>query len=275
VDRYYQAGPLAPLLYPLLVQVVRQLTGISLTASIYPEAGPSAFPWGGPGPEERPVNDRDYDFDVPLPAPPAGANSVSMEVVTRPGHTTGVNEEVSYTGSIAHVRLPYRGADSGIYARTLRFAWNQTPAPASHWTVRLNRIDVTDAPGKWQLWADVSGHWSYLSGLAPALLDTAAGRSVTLPAQPTDVYLGAGQTLRVYVNGYRAECLDDQFGKLFGQSSYVAGLTFVAACGPTDNQDLGGAVLELPASPSPRGNYLVASTDAAGAHHFSVAVTVE
>jgi hypothetical protein len=141
--------------------------------------------------------------------------------------------------------------------------------------VRLTRIDVTDLEGKWQMWADVSGQWSYLSGIAPGLLATSNGRAVALPAAPTDVYLAAGQTLRVYVHGYRAACLDDYFGKLFGQSPYLAGINFVAACGPTDNQDLGGAVLELPVSPSPRGTYTVAGVDLTGVHHFAVGVTVD
>ena len=109
----------------------------------------------------------------------------------------------------------------------------------------------------------------------PALLSTVAGRSVTLSGAPADVYLAAGQTLRVYVHGYRAACLDDFFGKLFGQSSYVAGLSFVLQCGTTDNQDLGGAVLELPASPSPRGTYTVPGVDLAVGRHFAVAVTVD
>jgi hypothetical protein len=280
-DRYYRAGPVAPLLYPLLVQVIRQLTGISISATIYGESGPSAFPWGGPGAEERPINDEDYTFDVPLPAAPSGPALVNLEVVTHPEHTTAVDEQVTYSGpsngapTVAHIRLPYRGADSRIYARTFKFSWRQDTAPANRWVVRLTRIDVTDLAGKWQMWGDVSGQWSYLSGIAPALLDTAAGRSVTLPVAPMDVYLGAGQTLRVYVHGYRAACLDDFFGKLFGQSSYVAGISFVGQCGPTDNVDLGNAVLELPASPSPRGSYMLAGKDASGNHHFAVAVTVD
>lgn len=273
-DVYYRPGPLAPLLYPLVVQIVKQMTGVSVSATIYPDAGPTAFPWGAPGPEERPVNDRDYDFDVPLPAPPPGATAVNVEAVTHAEHSTGVVETITFNGQTAHVHLPYRGADNGIYARTLKFSWSAAAAPASHFVVRLNRVDVTDAAGKWQLWADVSGQWSYLSGLAPPLLSTTAGASVTLPGAPVDVYVNGGQTVRIYVQGYRATCIDDYFGNLFGQSSYVAGLTFVAACGPNDNQDLGGAVVELPAASAP-GSHTAAATDAAGARHFSVAFTVE
>ncbi len=274
-DIYYRAGPLASVLYPLASTLIQQLTGFSLTSTIYPTAGPSAFPWGAPGVEERPVNDRDYDFDVPLPPTPPGATSVAMQAVTHPGHTTAVSEVVTYTGVTAHIHLPYRGADNGIYARTLEFAWNRPPAPASHWVVRLNSITVNDSPGKWQLWSDVSGQWSYLSGAAPQLLNTSAGGSVALPGTPQDVYLNAGQTIRVQVQGYRAACLDDFFGKLFGESSYVAGLGFVANCGAADNQDLGYAVLEIPQQPSPQGSYTVQAADSAGNHHFSVAIAVE
>jgi hypothetical protein len=271
---YYRPGPLASFLYPLVIELVRQVTGTSVSATVYPNAGPSAFPWGTPGAQTRPVNDRDYDFDVPLPPPPSGAAGVQMEAVTHPEHNTGVVESITYNGSTAHVHLPYRGADSGIYARTLKFSWITAPAPVTHLVAHLNRIDVTDLAGKWQMWADVSGQWSYLTGAAPGLLNTAAGQGVSLPGTPVDVYLNAGQTLRVYVHGYQAACLDDYFGKLFGQTSYQAGLTFVAACGATDNQDLGGAVIELPAA-SAKGAHTVAATDAAGAHHFSLTFTVD
>jgi hypothetical protein len=280
-ERYYRAGPVASLLFPLLVELVKQLTGVTISTTIYSDAGPSAFPWGTPGAEERPVNDMDYTFDVPLPAAPSGPALINMEVVNHAEHSTGVNEQVTFSGpangapTVAHVLVPYRGADNGIYARTLKFSWRQAAGPANHWSVRLNRIDVTDLAGKWQMWADVSGQWSYLSGIAPALLSTAAGRSVSLPGAPVDVYLAAGQTLRAYVHGYRAACLDDFFGKLFGQSAYVAGLNFVVQCGTSDNQDLGGAVLELPSSPSPRGTYTVQAVDPAGGKHFAVAVSVD
>jgi hypothetical protein len=261
-DRYYRAGPLATLLYPLVTTLIKQVTGVTVSATVYPDAGPSAFPWGAPGPEERPINDRDYDFDVPLPAP-----AVRVEAITHAEHSTGVVESITYNGATAHIHLPYRGADNGVYARTLKFSAN-APAPPTHLVVRLNRIDVKDAAGKWQLWADVSGQWSYLTGAAPQLLSTTPGSSVALPGAPVDVYLNAGQTLRVFVHGYQATCIDDFFGKLFGQSSYTAGLAFVAQCGPNDNQDLGGALLELPAATA-KGAYTVAGP------HFSVAVTVE
>jgi hypothetical protein len=253
--------------------LVNQLAGISIS-SVFSDAGPSAFPWGTPGAEQRPVNDRDYTFEVPLPPPPSGAASVVMDAVTHPEHSTTVSEIVEYTGATARVRLPYRGADNGIYARTLRFAWSGAATPSSHFVVKLNRIDVNDAAGKWQMWADVSGRWSYLSGAAPDLLNTTVGHAVSLPGTPVDVYLNSDQTLRVYVHGYRAACLDDYFGTLFGQSSYVAGLSFVAKCGATDNQDLGGATLELPAA-SARGSYTVQATDPSGGHRFAVAVSVE
>jgi hypothetical protein len=250
-DRYYRPGPLATLLYPLVTALIKQVTGISVSATVYPDAGPSAFPWGAPGTEERPVNDRDYDFDVPLPA-----GVVRVEAVTHPEHSTGVVEQITYNGSTAHIHLPYRGADNGIYARTLKFSTLTAAPPATHLTVRLNRIDVNDSAGKWQMWADVAGQWSYLGA--------------TLSAAPIDIYLNSGQSLRIFVHGYRAACLDDYFGKLFGQTSYQAGLTFVAACGSSDNLDLGGALLDLPAA-SARGTYTVPSSTG----HFAVAVSVE
>lgn len=273
-DRYYRPGPLSTFLYPLIVGLIKQLTGVTVSATVYSDAGPSAFSWGAAGPEERAVNDRDYDIDVPLPPAPPGATNVRVEAITHAEHTTSVVESITYSGSMAHVHLPFRGAGNGIYARTLKFSWNSAPPPETHYVVRLNRIDVVDAAGKWQLWADVSGQWSYLPAAAPTLLNTAAGQSVALPGMALDVYLTGAQTLRVFVQGYHATCIDDYFGKLFGQSSYAAGLTFVAACGPNDNQDLGGAVAELTAA-SAKGAHTIDAVDSGGARHFSVAFTVE
>jgi hypothetical protein len=276
---YYRAGPLSSLLSVIVIPLIEQLVGASLPGQIYPTAGPSAFPWGGASPELRPVNDMDYDFDVTLPAPPNGAAAPLIEMTQQPQHTTAVSEVVTFRNPVnglpttAHIHLPYNGADNGIYARTLKFSWD-VPAPApAHYQVSLQRVDVIDTAGKWQLWGDVSGHWRYLSGAAPALLQTAAGTSVTLPFNQTDVWLGPTDSLRVYVQGYRANCLDDYFGKLFGMTSYQAGLSFLTSCGPVDNDDLGGALLEL-SSPVAPGTYTVAAADGDGNSHFRLQVTV-
>src|SRR5207248_3831739 len=115
----------------LAATVAEQMTGQPLTGPINPVAGPSAFPWGGPGTEEMPINDMDYDFDVPLPPAPSGVTAVQMQIITHPEHSTTVNEVVTFTNpvnglpTLAHVHLPYLGADNNIYARTLLFGWNQ------------------------------------------------------------------------------------------------------------------------------------------------------
>src|SRR5712671_5960989 len=104
----------------------------------------------------------DYDFDVPLPPSPDGATAVAIEVIARPQHTTGVTEVVTYTNAVnglptvAHIHLPYNGADSGTYARTLKFWWDTSMPPANHFVVKLKRVNVIDTEGKWQLWPDVS-----------------------------------------------------------------------------------------------------------------------
>ena len=156
VDRYYQAGPLAPLLYPLLVQVVRQLTGISLTASIYPEAGPSAFPgWSRTG---RATGERrDYDFDVPLPARRPAQTRYRWRWLPGPGTPRESMKRVRHTGPCAS-RLPYRGAAARIYPGTLRFVVEPNACPGQPiGRASSNRIDVTTLPARWQLSADVSG----------------------------------------------------------------------------------------------------------------------
>ncbi|MFN7998812.1 MAG: hypothetical protein U0Q18_34630 [Bryobacteraceae bacterium] len=284
LQTYYQPGPLPLLESPLIVLLSQQLTGNSPSGPIYPAAGPSAFIWGSPAPEEQPVNDMDYDFDVPLPPPPAGAVSVNVDVTTRPQHTTSVAEVITYPNSggalpaTAHVHLPYNGADNGIYARTLKFSWNTASAPAqNHFRVHLDSLTVNSVPGEWHVWSDVSGQWSYLTGAVPALLSTSQGQSITLPGTQYDVYTGPSDTLEVLVQGYRATCIDHLFGTLFGMASYSAGIQLLEQCGPVNNDDLGGALLRLPALPSSQGSYTVQAdaSDQTGGGAFQLKLTVE
>lgn len=136
VFTYFSFGP-ADL--SLLAKLVNLLPGgdSDLVRTI---AGPSAFEWSN-GPEERPINDIDYDFDVPLPALPPVPHPLFLlpfvQVTTHPEHTTAVNEVITYTNvdpvtgfpTMAHIHLPYKGADSRIYARTLKFSWSQFNPP--------------------------------------------------------------------------------------------------------------------------------------------------
>jgi hypothetical protein len=68
--------------------------------------------------------------------------------------------------------------------------------------------------------------------------------------------------------------VDNSFGKLFGMSSYSAGLSFLGDCGPVDNDDLGGALLELPLEASPQGTYTAPAVAPDGGRNFSVDITV-
>lgn len=271
---YYRAGPAPPLTAGLVGDLVQQLTGLLLSGPIFPTAGPSAFPWGAAGNEEMPVNDMDYDFDVPLPPAPPGAVSVQMQSITYPQHSTAVNEVVTYGNvvnglpTVAHVHLPYLGADNGIYARTLEFAWNQFTPPGNHFEVQIGSVQVNSAAGTWQLWSDVSGQWAYLSGLAPGLLNNRNGQIIDIPGATYDVYDEGTGEIRVFVQGYKAECIDGQFGQLFGQTAYGAGLSLITTCGLADNTDLGGALLTLPAAPASAGQYTVSAGD------FQVQVSV-
>jgi uncharacterized protein (TIGR03437 family) len=208
---------------------------------------------------------------------------VNVEVITQPQHTTAVKEVITYPSSgsgpppVAHIHLPYRGADNGIYARTLKFSWSSAAPPPNHFRVTLNRIIVNALPGEWHLWSDVSGQWTYLRRLAPALSQTTQGQAIATTGAAFDVYLRDTDTLRILVQGYRAQCLDHLFGQLFGKSSYAAGIQLLTSCGPVNNDDLGGALLELPPLPSSQGQYTVKADapDQAGAGAFQVDVTVE
>ncbi len=279
---YYQAGPLPLSEVPVINVLVSLLSGGSLSGPIFPRAGPTAFPWGTPAAEQQPINDMDYNFDVPLPPAANGASSVNVEVVTHSQHTTAVTETVSYApgvngaAPVAHVRLPYSGADNGIYARTLKFTWN-APPPPNHFRVSLDRVVVNDLPGKWHLWADVSGQWTYLPKLAPGLLQSSQSQPVSIAGAQYDVYLNNSDSLRILVQGYRAQCIDTLFANLFGMSSYQGGIQLLEKCGPVNNDNLGGALLELPALPSSAGSYLV-KADAPGQRGggaFQVAITIQ
>jgi uncharacterized protein (TIGR03437 family) len=279
---YYRAGPAPAAIAATAQALALLLGGAPLTDAIYETAGPSAFPWGTPGPEEIAINDMDYDFDVPLPPPPAGATAIQMQAITHPQHSTAVSEVVTYTNpvnglpTVAHVHLPYLGADNGIYARTLLFSWNRSVPPGSHFKVQITGIQVTDTAGKWYVWSDVSGQWSYLSGLAPALLSTTNGQTITTPGASYDVYVQSTDQIRVYAEGYRAECIDSLFGTLFGQTSYSGGLALIQKCGIGDNTDLGGALLALPAAASSAGQYTVQAMDSSSPpqSHFTMTLTV-
>src|SRR5262249_16402380 len=177
----------------------------------------------------------------------------------------------------AHVYLPYRGADNGIYARTLKFSWNTAEPARNHFRVTLNRVTVSSHPGEWHMWSDVSGQWTYLPRIAPSLLKSTQGQMIATTGAVFDVYLRDSDTLRVLVQGYRAQCIDHLFGSLFGQSPYSAGIEFLTNCGPVNNDDLGGALLELPALPSSQGSYVLRGGAAgqAGGGAFQGGVTVE
>ncbi len=263
-----------------------QIPGINAAPPIADYAGPSALftdasglpalsgtPWAV-GPEERPVNDVDYDFDVPLPPAPAGAKHPLVQVTQYPWHTTHVEEAISYTRpdattglpTTAHVHLPYRGADNGIYARTLRFYWDTYSRPGTHFVVTMHDVKSTRAPlavGDAQfylgpqplyLWTDVSGQWVFLTGLNTAgflcpNLSTTGGLDVTagLEAATFDVYLDSADTLRVFTLGYAQRKMDELFGWEIGRNAYDAGVDVASAAvlDTGDNQDLGGALYDV------------------------------
>jgi hypothetical protein len=223
--------------------------------------------------EFRPVNDMDYEFDVLLPPKPADATTPLVQVTRQPMDSTGVNEIITYSGLFAHVRLPYKGADNGIYARTLKFYWDTYSPPGNHFVVQIKDIATTRAfyPGPFSigpqplyLWADVCGQWRFLSEMNLGLLTPKSdGGVVTDPDHVSfdgfqgarfDVYLDdlGIDTLRVFVGGYAQRDLDGLFGDapsgvpLYNMNAYDAGVAVAEAVvfGSGDNQELGGAVYD-------------------------------
>jgi len=268
---YERAGPFPSTAF--LDSIVFSVSGQHLLGPVFPTAGPSAFPWGGLAPEAHAINDRNYDVDVPLPHAPDGATAPRVEVITRPGHTTSVDEVITYGDfhdglpTTAHVHLPYQGADNGVYARTLLFAWDAFSPPGKHFRVTLDRVHVIDLAGHWHVWSDVDGQWTNLTNVAPALFGNVAGQ--TIPIGVTyDVHVEQGDTIRVFAHGYDVGCFDNLFGQLFGLDAYSQRLAEFNFCGFGDNVNLGDVTLTLPPRPSSAGSYTVAGP------HFTLDVSV-
>jgi hypothetical protein len=255
---------------------------------IHPTAGPSAFstdlagmPMLGTGPFPwkhgdafEPVNDMDYEFVVPLPPRPPGATTPRVQVTKQAMDSTSVNEIITYAGNFAHVRLPYKGADNGIYARTYKFYWDTYSPPGNHFIVQLNEIrtaraygaatGVFSGPQPLYLWADVCGQWRFVTGmfqqdnnplLTPAIGSDGDFDMVSLDGFQQarfDCYLTDTDTLRVYVGGYAQRDLDGLFGNapaphyLYNYNAYDAGIQVGLAVklGSGDNQNIGGAVFD-------------------------------
>ena len=276
LDTYSALGPADGVLASLVTSL---LGGNSdLIKSL---AGPSGLGWLN-GPEERPINDMDYDFDVPLPALPPGPHPLFLQarvqVTTHPEDTTRVQEVITYTNvdsvtgfpTTAHIHLPYNGADTRIYARTLKFNWSQFNPPGKHYIVQMNRIDFFLAQwmsGRTYMWTDVCGQWVFLTGLNPnGFLNAGTVLGVNgLGAATFDVYLDPTDTLRVFTQGYDQEEYDYLFGVDVGKTQYDAGLDIVKAtiaaklrtlnvdplspgfgtsASSGDNVDLGGALFD-------------------------------
>jgi hypothetical protein len=285
VATYYQPGPataaekltIAPFGFALGFSATDLATFLFNVASLPSSAGPSAFGWL-PGPDEkRPVNDMDYDFDVPLPPQPAGATAPVFEVVRHPEDTSVVDEIVTWPDfpRSAHVHIPFLGKPDGVYARTIKLAAS-TPAPA-HYHVRIVEVDAIDLPGLWRLTADVDGQWIDLFPTNAAFSQVAAGQTVSVGAD-FDAYVGPNDTLRVHVNGYRAQPIDNLFGTMFGLSCYEQLITIggtAAITSTRDNDDLGDAELVLSPPPTAGTVFPVAATLGSGAGHYQVVVVVE
>jgi hypothetical protein len=182
------------LLSIFVIPLIENLAGASLSGQLF-HSRSQRISVGGSSPEQRPINDMDYDLDVPLPEPPDGATTPIFEVMQQPQHATAVSEVVSFTNPVngpppttAHIHLPYTGADNASAHGHLDFP--DGGVPASHFQVSLNRVKVIDTDGKWQMWADVSGQWEYLSGLPVAAADQ--GRRQPWRCLPTRRTSGSG-----------------------------------------------------------------------------------
>ncbi len=227
------------------------------------------------GPEERPINDRDYDFDVPLPPPPPGATEPRVIVETHPQHSTQVQEVITFTETSettglptkAHIHLPYDGADNGVYARTYKFSWNTYSWPGRHYRVKLDELTFFLPPngpltwpwneftGRERMWADVAGRWISLTDLRPGFfLNGVVGKgSVSFGDDAIfDVYLHDGESIEVYTYGYERCAMESKFEEDIGLGAYEAAVSIIDAyTNGGDNKRLGGAYYRRLSNPIP------------------------
>lgn len=249
-------------------------TGLPTTWDYSQDPPANILPWAL-GPEERPINDMDYDFDVFLPPPPPGATQPRVTVETHGEHTTAVNEVITFTEpdndtglpTKAHVHLPYKNADSGIYARTYKFSWNAYSWPGRKYTLKVNDITFFDPDesiienwnnftGKTVLWGELNGQWKSLTDAAPdQMLSGVLQKHVRFgDAAPTfDVYLKNSDKMRFYTYGYERCSLENKFVVDIGKGAYEAAKSIVdeLLIRSGDNKKRGGALFK--AAPIPLG----------------------
>ncbi len=289
-ETYERFGPASS--SDIVNAIVDILSFLNVLPTVYDTAGPSALAtdvttglpaiWDPSnsnlqrwtvGPENRDVNDMDYDFDVPLPPAPVGmTEGPQVNITTRPGHSTGVHEVITYTHpdpttglpTVAHVHLPYKGADSGVFAKTFKFYWDGYNPPGKHYVVTMNKLTVPQIvlpaeisfrqPLRWNVWTDIAGNWNYLPFLNSSafLPPNIKWGSVigNLGGASYDVFLDDSDTLRVFTQGYEAHDIDQIFGHDIGKKSYDAGLDVVSALylGNGENIDLGGSLYNASAT---------------------------
>jgi hypothetical protein len=253
---------------------IRDVMTSSIAAAYYGPVGLALV--GGDtarAPEFMPVNDMNYDFDVPLPPPPPAATAPQYQALTRPEHSTGVQEQVTYKRIIdgrvevglpntAHIHLPYLGADNGIYARTLKFGWNAGSPLPKHYRVSIVSVLIKDTgdpgvgTGEWYLWVNVCGQWRFLTALNPQGFQNAESDSPVLLSPPLtfDVYLNQWDSMYVYTEGYEADRMNDVMGTLSTANTVFAQLALGEALSghpdePGQNDDIGGALWERTSAP--------------------------
>jgi hypothetical protein len=274
---YYAFGPASGALVSTIATALRY-TGVAIDPSeILSVAGPSGLNWLA-GPENRPVNDMNYDFDVPLPSPPAGATTPVVQITVQPGHSTAVKEVITYTDPLpnglptnAHIHLPYLGADSGIYAKTLKFSWDAFSPPGNHYLVQIGDVRFQRGHtsgsqpayygvGPAYLWTDVCGQWASLTDADPADLTSQQYSENGAPAIASfvnntatgshalnfDVYLDNSDSLRVFTSGYGQRSFDNFFGTDVGKPAYPAGIDLAEddVLNSGENVNLGGALFD-------------------------------
>lgn len=294
-DIYHRYGPGSG----AMVDIIETFLQIATDAEIFEIAGPSAMgtdtdtglpatwnhanppppnivPWVA-GPEERPINDMDYEFEVTLPLPPSEKVQPRVLIETHAEHTTAVNEVITYIDESpitglprkARIRLPYNGADNGVYARTLKFSWSRYSWPGRHFRVKIDEVkfflpEIVPIPpadypwnqftGQDQFWVNVCGQWRYLSEIQPSgFLGGGLQKTVRFgdDAPVFDVFLDNNDMMMLYTYGYDRCDMENKYVFDIGTSAYDQALSIIDSFLATgDNKKLGAALFSRVPNPA-------------------------
>ncbi len=178
-------------------------------------------------PQAFAVDDRDYTFTIRAPPRPAGASTITWNMVDQ-GSMGAPTPVVTPTANGIDVLIPADGWDASVasmvFAASFHVGW-EDPRPVQHLRLKLERLEwlaeldgphvgeceiplpctgepqTTLPPDEVNVYVDVSGQWQQLN--VPGLMAVAPGDTFEL-SDEFDVYLSSDAPWRVF--GMAREC---------------------------------------------------------------------